>query len=561
MRKILLVATVAATAAGAAWAQAPMDVKTLADRQMRGTARFMSMGGAFTALGGDLSTLNQNPAGIGVYRSSDIGFTLDVDILGEESPTTKKSLTHVDVNNFGYIGTANLSNSAMETFSWGFSYSRQNSFRRQYGGNIANVGTSLSNYIASFTTGNAADMEFGNNYNPYFDSGADWASILAYSSYMISPLTSGGYMGLYDYNSSNLNGVNIPATSGDASFLVNESGYTDEYSINFGGNVSNVVYWGVGVGITDMSFNRSTQYGEYLVDAQGVPAIQDDKTMTYGKGDVDNVWGVDKTVSGTGVNLKLGLILKPINEFRIGLAVHTPTWYNLSTSYSGWTTYNYRQIESYTNDEAFWVPENQFVNGSDYTDDAYMEWKLRTPWRLMVGMAGVIGGRAIISADYEYDAFNKMHMKDSYGNNMDFFNSYVGDAFQAVNTLRLGAEFRITPKFSLRAGYVYSSSNMKSDYRDGNLDEVPTDGCDFSYTTGNDTQYITCGVGYRYKGFYADFAYVHRHRESTYHAFSPFSDPDYQTTAYENPHWVDFSPTAKLKQNSSQLVFTVGYKF
>ena len=37
-----------------------------------GTARFMSMGGAFTALGGDISTLSQNPAGIGVFRTSEM---------------------------------------------------------------------------------------------------------------------------------------------------------------------------------------------------------------------------------------------------------------------------------------------------------------------------------------------------------------------------------------------------------------------------------------------------------------------------------------------------------
>src|SRR5674536_391977 len=40
-----------------------------------GTARFMSMGGAFTALGGDISSLSQNPAGLGVFRSSEITLT------------------------------------------------------------------------------------------------------------------------------------------------------------------------------------------------------------------------------------------------------------------------------------------------------------------------------------------------------------------------------------------------------------------------------------------------------------------------------------------------------
>ncbi|MBD5204411.1 MAG: TonB-dependent receptor, partial [Bacteroidales bacterium] len=59
--------------------QTATDVIPLTQSDLKGTARFMSMGGAFGALGGDLSTLSQNPAGIGVYRSSELGFTLDLD--------------------------------------------------------------------------------------------------------------------------------------------------------------------------------------------------------------------------------------------------------------------------------------------------------------------------------------------------------------------------------------------------------------------------------------------------------------------------------------------------
>ena len=58
--------------------QTALDAFSISQSDLRGSARFMSMGGAFTALGGDISTLNQNPGGIGVYRSSDIGVTLDV---------------------------------------------------------------------------------------------------------------------------------------------------------------------------------------------------------------------------------------------------------------------------------------------------------------------------------------------------------------------------------------------------------------------------------------------------------------------------------------------------
>ena len=84
----------------------------LSQTELRGTARFMSMGGAFTALGGDLSTLTQNPAGIGVYRRSEIGATLDISPrkITSETNSTKESMskTKVYCNNFGYVGTARL---------------------------------------------------------------------------------------------------------------------------------------------------------------------------------------------------------------------------------------------------------------------------------------------------------------------------------------------------------------------------------------------------------------------------------------------------------------------
>ena len=52
-----------------AYGQGAIDAYRISQPDMKGTARFMGMGGAFSALGGDLSTLSQNPAGIGIYLS------------------------------------------------------------------------------------------------------------------------------------------------------------------------------------------------------------------------------------------------------------------------------------------------------------------------------------------------------------------------------------------------------------------------------------------------------------------------------------------------------------
>ena len=78
IHRIMIASAALAAIPGMASAQSAIDAYQISQQDLRGTARFMSMGGAFGALGGDLSSLSQNPAGIGVYRSNEIGFTLDL---------------------------------------------------------------------------------------------------------------------------------------------------------------------------------------------------------------------------------------------------------------------------------------------------------------------------------------------------------------------------------------------------------------------------------------------------------------------------------------------------
>lgn len=106
--------------------QSAVDGLQMNRNDLRGTARFMSMGGAFTALGGDLSTLTQNPGGIGIYRSNEIGVTMDIDIMSSKSETQGHTMTtdmtKVYCPNFGYIGTWRTGNEIMPFFNWGVSY-------------------------------------------------------------------------------------------------------------------------------------------------------------------------------------------------------------------------------------------------------------------------------------------------------------------------------------------------------------------------------------------------------------------------------------------------------
>lgn len=540
MNKTTLVSIAALAASVAAHGQSAIDAYSITQSDLRGTARYMGMAGAFGALGADLSSLNANPAGIGVYRGSQIGLTLDLDVTSSKTTTpgvtmSGDSKTHFACNNFGYVGTIQLgSDSPLRSFSWGATYSRVASFDRDYQGAFRSLGTSMTNYIAAFSNGyEPGTLSFGQDYNPYSQSNADWMSILAYNSYMINAVTDRD-----GYETDQYQGLFQNGSTANSEFYVRERGHIDEYSINFGGNLADVVYWGVGIGISDVTYSKSIFYDEEIDNA----LAPDPSGKGYVSGQGESAYfGLNnyKRISGNGFNFKLGVIVKPIDELRLGIAVHTPTYFDLNQSYGAETNYSY---------STFVTQQDPNGSGSDYSDDAYFSYKLRSPWRLNLSAATVIGGRFILSAEYEYAAYDKMKFPRYDGYSFGDLNTDIKSCFQTQNTLRLGAEFRVTPQLSLRAGYSYSTSNVKADANDGNL-EIFTSGTDpsFTFNSGN-TQYVTCGLGYSIsRSFSIDAAYVHKQRKSTFHPFT-----SWDTT---------LAPTAALTSNDNNIVLTATYKF
>ena len=505
-------------------AQSAIDANLFAQPDLRGTARFVAMGGAFGALGGDLSTLNQNPAGIGVYRGSEVGVTFDLDGQSTESKTAtatdKLTQTKFIFGNAGYVGTTNLADDGTSTISWGVSYSRLASFNRQYRGNgLMLKGNSLSNYIAAATNSGGwtqADLTTTKEYDPYQNYPyAPWLSIYAYDSYLINP----------DGSGKNFSGLADNATTGNAVFDVVERGFNNEYTFNIGGSKNSTFYWGLAIGIADFEWNQYSFYDEELKDAYN--------PGTGGAADVYfrmNNWRV---VRGAGINVKGGIIYRPINELRFGVSAHTPTWYNMRENY-----YTSGDLSTSTGFKVEAETNNGYDADFDYT--------YRSPWRLILSAAGVVGGRAIVSFDYEYVGQKDAGMRDNVGEFNDIRED-IKTYFKESNIFRLGAEFKVTPQFSVRAGYNYQMSPVKSEVNDNRIG-VTTSGMQTAYTLDNNTQFITAGLGYRWENFYIDATYVHKRRESTYHAFSPIPG---QAAA----------PTATITDNNNRFLLSLGFKF
>ncbi|MCM1292833.1 MAG: hypothetical protein NC230_04550 [Bacteroides sp.] len=540
MNKKIVTAIVAMLPA-MAFAQTAIDAYQLSRYDMRGTARFMSMGGAFGALGGDLSSLNQNPGGIGVYRKSEIGFTLDIDMQSSKTSSTmgswKDTQTKAQVNNFGYVGSAFTGSELMPVFNWGFSYGRVASFDRRYNGTV-DMNSSLSNYIAGYTTkeGWSSDYLTNDAYNYWDNDHAPWLSVLAYNAFAINPV---------EGTTSQYNGLWGNGTYGVSDFDVEERGYIDEYEINFGGNFSNTVYWGLGVGITDLDYQRFVYYEEYLQNAK-IPVQTTNGSIVSGpptQTTYDVGYGLDsyKHLSGTGFNVKAGVIVKPINELRLGLAVHTPTYYNLTETSDAVIDYGY----GYT---------TGLMKPGDVGSPIYQDnWKLRTPWRLIASAATVIGASAIISVDYEYRPYQNMTVKYDDGYKNDDVCGDIKSYYKAANIIRIGAEYRVSGNVSLRAGYAYESTPTGAEVQNGDMMVYTSGYFDAgtmpSYTLDNSTQYITCGIGYHYKSFYADAAYVHKSYKSEFHPYTGYNG--YTPDPY----------TAEVKNSDNNIVLSVGFKF
>lgn len=507
-------------------AQATFDVLKLSETELNGTARYMSMAGAYGAVGGDVSAISQNPGGIGIYRSSDIGVTMNLNFQKTQTPGDKLTDTKFMFNNVGYVGSMKIDSEVFKYFNWGFSFNRINSFNRRYQGGYT-IGHSITNKIAdNLNAGNWTDVDlstssYGDN-NIYYECNAPWLGILAYQSYLINGTSDGSLQGLAG-----------AGTTGKANYYVDESGHTDEYNITLGGNFSNKVYWGLNFGITDLDFDSYQYYGEDLDNAYIYNYLTNDGRVDQGYAGFD--FQSYQETRGTGYNFKMGLIVKPINELRIGAAFHTPTYYQMKDLYKVQSGFD---LLLDNDDEGFSDKTETGVKG--YYDE--YRYTIKTPWRFIGSLAVVPNSKGLISMDYEYVGANTMRCGDEDGGNYYDTESKIKNQLQPSHILRVGAEYRVTPNVSLRAGYSYQTSPVKDEVKEKADEYVDVVSSNYMYQYDKSNQYITAGLGYRYQKFYLDLAYVHQARKSQYHAY---------------PGEIG----EEVKDNNNKVALTLGFRF
>lgn len=534
MKKVMNLIALALVVAASASAQTIYDGVKFVQKDLNGTARFVGMGGAMSALGGDISTMGTNPAGIGIYRSNDVMGTFGFSSYGFDSNYNGSKFngdkSRMSFDNIGFVFASKIGNqTALRYVNFGFSYTRSKSFDKYMSMegliNLGNGGAHLSQTNQMAKQADQMIDQYGDYIN---DLDADKVNLFTDPS--TGWLAATGWRGfLYDINEDG-DGFTGYLPQPYSWFDSREKGGINQYDFNIAFNLSDRVYLGFTVGAYDVNYSKTSTYGEDYGDF-----VKDN--VNYGSEGYEMT--TENKIDGSGVDFKFGAIVRPFEDspLRIGLGIHTPTFYNLKVKT------NVRAVSDIYSDDkkevlSRTVDSYDFTNGDDYGYD----FRLRTPWKYNVSLGYTIGTSFAIGTEYEYQDYSAMRFSYSDGEKMNWENSTAKEMLEGVSTFRIGAEWKVIPQFAFRLGYNYESAAFKKTaFKDLSPNSINTD-TDFANKKANNN--YTLGIGYKGQSFYTDLAYMY----STYKEdFYPFDDGALQKTNVTNYR--------------SKVMLTVGVRF
>lgn len=543
MKKIFFSACLLSLFMAHAHAQETYENTKLIDNDLNGTARYVGMGGAMEALGADISVINSNPAGIGLFRRS--SGSVSFGLVSQDGASSFKygNKTNASFDQAGFVYS--LRDGRRTFINSGFNYHKSKNF--DYILNAASGLNGASQHKLSY-------MKALANENNLDKTSSGWRGKFAYTSQLDN---------LY-YNT-------LMMTSSDGFFYNDasryefgraETGYIGEYDFNTSVNVNDRVYLGITIGIHDVHYTGHSLYNEALVNLNN---------QTVGDITVND----ERRITGTGYNASFGIIFRPVDAspFRIGLSVTTPTWYDLKTS-------NYTYLINNTKADGGGKLQGDYPN---YTTGESYEFKLFTPWKFGVSLGHTVGNYLALGASYEYADYSRLDTRVNDGYDVDYWgdvyehsssdepmNRHTRETLKAVSTLKIGAEAKVMPNLAVRAGYNYVSPMFKKEgYKDGNIDSY---GSNYSsatdYTNWEATNRYTVGVGYTLGKMSFDLAYQYAQTNGKFH---PFADSylDYTYPGQDsNGNDVtmtesldNYANAVKVSNKRNQLLLTLTYRF
>ncbi len=517
MKKLkFIISAVALTISSTLMSQTYQDVLRYSQPQYSGTARSVAMGSAFGSLGGDFSAIGINPAGIAAYRTSEFSFTPSIMLNSSESimnGSSSTSLTSVNsdenktkllLNQFGYVGTYRPmrdNKKGLISTHFAIGYNRNNNFNYRsmaYARNVSNSMTDMFVIDAELT-------------DPSYLSGATG---LAYDAYIID---------LEDPDSGDLYYTNyfLDEDKVHQTKIIDKDGYSGEFNFSFGANISNFLLVGGSLDISLMNYKEDVKYFEEFSEDNAAVGNTDPIFNHYTLSDYLDA-------SGTGFNIKLGVIITPTKGLRLGLAYHSPTWYNMEENYGS-------RI-----DGVFYNTIDDLGSNKTYAYyDGQYDYNFRTPDKIIASASYIFGKLAILSFDYERINYANAKFTASVDDWDDITiineqNEIIDDVFTSTNNYRAGVEFRVNKQFSLRGGYAFQASPYKEDPKDNEI-----------------TSY-SAGFGYRFSNYFFDVAYKLSSYSLNYYNYN--WDASYD-------QYIGTPPTVNTDVKDNNIVFTFGMKF
>lgn len=445
------------------------DALRLAVDNITGTSRYRSMSGAFGAVGGDLSAINQNPAGSIFFNNnlatgsiSYYGVRNKSNYFGTKATENDNTL---DLNQAGVVFVFNNQNSNddWKKISLAFNYENTNNFDNTIFSAGTNPYNSIGNYFLNFAQGIPLDYLANYNYNQlYFN---EQQAYLGYDTYIFEAVD--GNLGNVDYY------TNIP-TGGNyyQENFINSSGYNGKVTANFSTSYKNKFFLGA-----NLNF--------HFVDIQKVFNIyESNNNPTYDEGSTigDILFQNELYTFGSGVSFNLGAIYQPIDNIRIGIAYESPTWYRLTDQLTqGVITTSINNQDNISRPASFQDTQE------------FLPYYIQTPSKWTGSLAYIFGKRGLLSADVSMKDYSVTRFKPKNDQPYTSLNATMNSILDNAIEVRLGGEYKIK-QIALRGGYRFEQSPYKIDQAFGDL-------------TG-----YSGGIGYTFGENRIDLAYTHEYR-------------------------------------------------
>lgn len=529
-------------AALSANAQETYENAKLAGEDLNGTARYVGMGGAMEALGADISTIGSNPAGIGLFRHSNVSLSAGLLMQSDGKEFSNGKKTNLSFDQIGGVYTTRTGQKSFLNF--GFNYHKSKNF--DYILNAAGSLNGSSQNKQSYIKGILGDENNGgffvrkdkNGKNVgYVDATPPLPSTPPKVAYTWSQIDNlywnsliPGSTGTYNYEKAT--GYTLDRA---------HTGYIGNYDFAVSGNLNDRVYLGLTFGMKDVNYKGYSEYRENFNNAGGV-LVRDERKVT-----------------GSGFDITAGVIVRPVAEssFRIGAYVKSPTWYDLTTSNATGLVYA------------------KGTTSKDYYISNSYDFKLWTPWKFGFSLGHTVGNYLALGATYEYENFSNINSRVNDGGYYNYYgeyyessspdktmNNHTKEVLKGVSTLKLGVEYKPVSNVALRMGYNYVSAMYVNDaQKDPGLASLGTAYASTTdYTNWGAINRLTLGVGYQIKKFNIDLAYQYSTQNGSFAPFSNIRDvsiPSGATTVKES----NVATSTDVKNNKSQLLLTLGYRF